>query len=467
MSQSLEKSGDQMRNIVFISHANPEDNGFSLWLSMQLMRHGYDVWCDLIKLPGGERFWREIEQTLRHRCVKCLYVLSRTSNQKQGPLDELQVALNTARDNNLHQHVIPLHIDDLPFREIDIRLSQINAIEFARGWAAGLNSLLKRLEEDGVPRDTNRGVEKVSEWWRRNRSGEDIVVAQQETLLSNWFPAHNLPSTLYVHHEPNVPATEGWQFKHPAHGTAGVVISFATAEQLGITASRTDPLSTPAALDKGDPTAMSIERRELGFAVQRLVRDGWQRFVASRGLPTYSLANDRLAAYFPASFNGGKMYRFAVDGGRLKGLRSLTGTARGNNWHFGLSADFQLLPDFVLVTKSHVLFSEDGQNILESTKRLHSLRRSACKGWWNDHWRDRLLAAMHWLADGKPSMPVPLAPDLALDVRVLPTLFRTPITYRDQAANHAPPELDDFDDGDDEDGDAPAPVAGGNAGGGA
>lgn len=153
-----------MRNIVFISHANPEDNGFSLWLSMQLMRHGYDVWCDLIKLPGGETFWHEIEQTIRHKSAKFLYVLSKTSNQKRGPLDELQVALN------------------------------------------------------------------------------------------------------------------------PAHGTGGVVISFATAEQLGITASRSEPLSTTAALDKADPTIMPIERRELGFAVQRLVRDGWQRFVASRGL---------------------------------------------------------------------------------------------------------------------------------------------------------------------------------------
>jgi hypothetical protein len=451
-----------MRNVVFISHANPEDNGFALWLSMQLMRHGYDVWCDLTKLPGGERFWQEIEQTLRHRCVKCLYVLSKTSNRKQGPLDELQVALNTARDNGLHQHVIPLHIDDLPFREIDIRLSQINAIEFAGGWATGLSSLLKRLEEDAVPRDPDCGAQNVSQWWRRHRSGEDIVVEQQETLLSNWFPAQNLPRTLYVHHEPNAPATEGWTFKHPAHGTGGVVISFATAEQLGITASRTDALSTRAALDKGDLTAMPIERRELGFAVQRLVRDGWQRFVASRGLPTYSLSNDRVAAYFPASFNEGKMYRFSVDRGRLKGRRGLTGMARGNHWHFGLSADFQLLPDFVLVTKSHVLFSEDGQHILESTKRLHSLRRSACKGWWNDYWRDRLLAAMHWLADGKASMPVPLAPDLDLDVRVLPTLFRTPVTYQDQAANHAPPDLDDFDD---EDGDSPTPLAGGGVGG--
>ena len=46
-----------MRDILFVSHANPEDNEFSQWLSLQLAREGYPVWCDLTKLLGGEDFW--------------------------------------------------------------------------------------------------------------------------------------------------------------------------------------------------------------------------------------------------------------------------------------------------------------------------------------------------------------------------------------------------------------------------
>jgi hypothetical protein len=28
---------------------------------------------------------------------------------------------------------------------------------------------------------------------------------------------------------------------------------------------------------------------------------------------------------------------------------------------------------------------------------MHSARRRQCKSWWNDEWRDRILAAMTWL----------------------------------------------------------------------
>lgn len=31
------------RDVVFISHANPEDNSFAAWLSLRLTREGYRV----------------------------------------------------------------------------------------------------------------------------------------------------------------------------------------------------------------------------------------------------------------------------------------------------------------------------------------------------------------------------------------------------------------------------------------
>ncbi|HET6179083.1 MAG TPA: hypothetical protein VFE61_19295 [Candidatus Sulfotelmatobacter sp.] len=43
-----------MRDTLLLSHANPEDNEFTLWLALQLANDGYRVWCDLTKLLGGE-----------------------------------------------------------------------------------------------------------------------------------------------------------------------------------------------------------------------------------------------------------------------------------------------------------------------------------------------------------------------------------------------------------------------------
>ena len=58
------------RNMLFISHANPEDNDFTRWLALQLAKDGHPIWCDLTELLGGERFWDNAEQAIRMRTVK-------------------------------------------------------------------------------------------------------------------------------------------------------------------------------------------------------------------------------------------------------------------------------------------------------------------------------------------------------------------------------------------------------------
>ena len=35
------------RDTLLLSHANPEDNEFTLWLAFQLANEGYRVLCDL------------------------------------------------------------------------------------------------------------------------------------------------------------------------------------------------------------------------------------------------------------------------------------------------------------------------------------------------------------------------------------------------------------------------------------
>ncbi|MHB1565857.1 MAG: toll/interleukin-1 receptor domain-containing protein [Acidiferrobacter sp.] len=42
------------RTLIFISHATPEDNDFTLWLGARLASAGYSVWSDVTKLIGGE-----------------------------------------------------------------------------------------------------------------------------------------------------------------------------------------------------------------------------------------------------------------------------------------------------------------------------------------------------------------------------------------------------------------------------
>src|SRR5262245_33611791 len=173
---SLTNGGFHDRGVVFISHANPKENELAAWLSLQLAQHGYAVWCDVTKLIGGEDFWRDIEGVIRDHTAKFLFVLSHSSNTKEGPLKELSVAGITARRERLHDFIIPVRIDNIPFGDMNIELTRLNAISFHEGWAEGLAKLLAKLEKDTVPRSPICSPSTVAQWWRDHHSAEEGVI---------------------------------------------------------------------------------------------------------------------------------------------------------------------------------------------------------------------------------------------------------------------------------------------------
>jgi hypothetical protein len=124
----------------------------------------------------------------------------------------------------------------------------------------------------------------------------------------------------------------------------------------------------------------------------------------------------------------------------LSGRRSLVGQIRGRHWHFGFSADVQLGPVLAYIIRPHVLFSDDGKNIWSSTDRLHRARRSVCRNWWNDRWRDLILASMYWLAQkqDEDELVITLSPDVNLRVLIKPITFESPISYDESSASESP-----------------------------
>jgi len=55
------------RQALFISHASPEDNAFTIWLGAKLAAAGYEVWADILRLTGGDDWQRKLEDALRNR----------------------------------------------------------------------------------------------------------------------------------------------------------------------------------------------------------------------------------------------------------------------------------------------------------------------------------------------------------------------------------------------------------------
>jgi hypothetical protein len=74
LPRTLPKAEGEPREAIFISHAAPEDNAFTIWRGAKLAAMGYEVWADVLKLKGGGDWQRKLETALRHRACKTLLV---------------------------------------------------------------------------------------------------------------------------------------------------------------------------------------------------------------------------------------------------------------------------------------------------------------------------------------------------------------------------------------------------------
>lgn len=449
-----------MRDVVFISHANPDDNEFTLWLALQLAREGYNVWCDLTGFLGGEDTWRDIDKLIRNSTVKFLYVLSRNSNDRIGVLKELQVAENVVRDHGFVDFTIPIHIDDLPHREFNIQLARLNAICFEDGWAKGLKKLLQKLSRCNTPKNSQITPDAVTSWWREHFSADEGVTTESESYVSNWFPILNLPTHIFFHVLQRVTIGRlGLSFEppHPAISEGEFVISFAPAEDIteyleeGVIISRTLSFAIGEFL-LGECDNQPVDRAEAGKLVRRLLKLAWQNSKTTMQLPLYDLSNAQ-CGYFTKGFaSEDKVFFDGVDSNRT--WRQLVGYAtvtKGKRfWHFAIQSKPVTHPFIGFCIKPHVLFSDDGKTIWDQPKRMHRARRSQCKNWYNPEWRDRLLAAMSWLADSTEGIQLRLSADSSAAVSKLPLGFESPVSYR-EPGQYAPRDDDHIEDDDEED----------------
>lgn len=431
------------RDMLFVSHATPEDNEFSRWLALQLAKEGFAVWCDLTKLLGGEPFWKEIETAIRSRTRKFLFVLSKSSNQKEGSLDELSVA-STIRKQIADDHfIIPLRLDDLPFGDININLHKLNAIDFSKGWMAGFKKLVERLTDDGIGKDQRFGSDAVAVWWRQNFGENEGVTESPDYYCSNRLPLLELPPEMHaVRLEQALPdkfdlsiapfAISPHQQFLLSFATMRDLLPFIEGQKLGLDNYKSFP--TAEFLEKG--IASLFDRRAARNHVSFLVRQGFERLAVARGLNGYTLSGRRRFFWFPSDLlTDNKVHFPALDGGKAwrgmvgyKSIKARDGNVRIRNWHFGIEGVPKIGFENYISILPHVAFSEDGV-LYGSTKKQHSCRRSQCKSWYNDDWRDRIVGALFHLANGDSHLRVPLGAEAFAIVEPRLVTIESPVTY--------------------------------------
>ena len=427
-----------MRDLVFISHANPEDNQFCRWLSLRLAREGYPVWLDLRHLLGGEDFWNEIEATIRYRAMKVLYVLSRTSNTKQGVLKELALAQTVAKTNKFLDFVIPLKIDSIPFADINIDIHRLNTIPFETSWAQGLQQLILKLEQDGVQKDTKFTPDAVTTWWRAQFSANAGVTAMPEECLSNWFEITRMPEKLFCHEgqmSSGSNTKSGQNTAYPTVEHGGRWLSFADAAHLAPTFNIrwTRDFATKDLLE-GMLDERFIPKTEVRKIISYLLVDNWVRMMRLRDMAVYKLSNHRYCGtLLQNQVKDDKLIYTGIDGKPAwrgiigyKTMMRAEGPSWLRIWHSAVQAKAQFFPVLAYLVTNHVVFSEDGKRLWESRDRQHSARRSQCKSWWNDDWRDRMLAMMTWLAEGSDCITIDCGGSV-IEVAPRPLKFTSPV----------------------------------------
>lgn len=428
------------RDLVFISHANPEDNDFAKWLGANLTLLGYKVWSDVTRLVGGEEFWDNIEEAIREHSSKVVVCLSRISQTKKGVLDEVACAVSTERSQNLIDFVVPVRIDSLPFDEVRANIARKNIIDFNGNWASGLSKLVQALEKDSVPRPVENGPAAVSLLMRLGVHEQTGVEEIEDRLQANWLLASKLPEHIFFSelsgpYQPlrqllvsvNVPTFEHYR----------LVGSFSSAPELQQNLPTSVDLRHRAQIPLQDflrgrvgdlPQMTGLVARN---NVKNLLKKHWDQFSKERGLVRFETASKQSAWFAPQGLVPDDVVKFKDPYGAKK-RRAIVGWSdkRRVFWHFAVEASPILSDPIHFTLKPHVIFTEDGRNPIQSTTRMHSLRRGFCKSWWNDRWRDLTAAFAAWLSDGQSEILVKLSETSNLLVRSALMTLTAPVSLR-------------------------------------
>lgn len=445
------------RRVVFLNHANPEDNAFVRWLGARLAAAGYTVWSDLLQLAGGERFWKDINEAIRLHTAVFLPILSKSSIDpaKEGVHNEIAIATAVRREQKLDNFMVPLRLE--PVSEVPAQLIQLNYIDFSANWADGLAQLLDRLDKSNIPRRSSAEQSALLAWAASHTALSGAVLDQSEILQSNWFPIQSLPSHINLYGSPV--SKELWErtidgLSIPCRGLYRLMVSFAPLDAVQEAAGpdipvtleyRVPTLDFLAGAPHDGPEVRAFDARNF---VTDIIRQAWEVFAAAQGLRSHEMAHGA-CWYVPSGLLDKDKARFR-DAERKAKWRAMIGVRgkRRIRWHYAVSVRPNLTDPMRLVVRSHAVFSEDTKTLVTDAKRALRLRKWLCKSWWNDDFRDRLLGLMAHLSGSQPTMQLPLGGDAVAVVASTPLAFLSPVSYLRHGATA---ESDSGSDGEPED----------------
>jgi hypothetical protein len=385
---------------LFISYAT-EDYELAEWLTLKLTASGYRVWCDRIKLLGGESYPKDIDRALKDRTFRVLALLSRNSIRKPNPTKERTLALSLGKERGI-DFLIPLNVDGLSATELDWMTADLTYVPFNGDWAGGFGRLAKKLRSIDAPRDRTDGQEAVCDWFSLAASAAE----RPEDIWTNLLSVRTLPDRVLQY-----TGNGGWATVRPANWPV-----FRTADA----AWTLEPI--PETELQPHVEVSSIERRELelpdGLSIDYVVRDLIRRQLRHYCLKRGLALSARGDLYFPSglvprdhlAFTG---YRGNNTRVRVVGERTFrrAGNREKSRYHLSLAVRTLLLDsdNFAVRIQPRVHLTDLYGHELEVMTALRR-RKAICKSWWNHEWLLRVLAIAHWLGGGTDDFRISSGP---------------------------------------------------------
>lgn len=426
------------RDHLFISYAT-EDVALADWLARRLAASGFAIWYDRLRLLGGEPWPRDIDAAIKGRTFRMLALLSRVSLAKDNPSRERTTAQALGKSIGVADFLIPLKVEAFPATELPWTLAETHYIDFAKGWAEGLEALLRKLASLDAPRALVDG----RRWAIESLKHDECVVEREERLWSNVLPILRVPETLY-------------RYRTSKHLTADQIKElgrawpcYALASNAFVSFMRPDrETQLSYHVSSGDLVAWQGSDLFDGVLTRNLIasllRSTFDRLFAARGLQR----SGKDEWYVPDGLLPNNWLRYRrPDGiaGRVLavGVRTYYAGAKSARYRYHLSPSFVVRGSpgrFFLVLRNRVYLTTDAGVPLEG-RQIVSRRKHLCKAWWNDDWLSRQRGVLGLLAGTEASLAVGESAT-RVEASHTPLSFTVPLSIEEDRAKAPPLEVD-------------------------
>jgi len=427
------------RDTILITHANPQDNHFARWLAARLSSAGYKTWVDVRALRGGDDFWDRIEHVLRHDAIKQVVIVSEHVG-KQGVKKELALGDVMRRKLDDEEFMIPIRIADVDYGDLPTGILRQNALNAFPNWAACLGPLFETLDAAGVTKVANPDSTLLPTIVAAQEDGRKLVTNVPEPLYSNWFALAARPDVWVMDAKGTTAQLEAWghftRVPHVLH--EGHAIAFCGPVAIEGLDDLAPPLKARASLPfnsviDGSYQHIFGQRSDARRLVVNLMRQHWDLAMHRRGLLPLDFASGPRGWFVPDGLIEKSVKMILPDGHKVD--RVLSGKFKDRRWHLCLVAQAKLWPEPLFRVHANVAVTIDGHTPLPG-EQLQRIRLRLTRSWFNDKWRDMLLAAMGWLAEGGDALDLDAAGE-RMSVTSLPMIFEFPVSFVAEEDRHA------------------------------